>query len=82
MERQTEPPINPKAKKKEEEEKGENQKTSMACIGVEIKERIGREKKKRTSRRKRWETPLYGSPEKNHGRQSVWNEWREIFSER
>ena len=54
----------------------------MACIGVEIKERIGREKKKRTSRRKRWETPLYGSPEKNHGRQSIRNEWREIFSKK
>ena len=45
MERQTEPPINPKAKKKEEEEKGENQKTTMACIGIEIKERIERGKK-------------------------------------
>ena len=43
MEGQTEPPINPKKKKKEK--RGENQNTTMACIGIEIKERIERGKK-------------------------------------
>ena len=54
----------------------------MACICIQIKERVEREKKRRTSRKKRWETPLYGSSEKSHGRQSVRNEWREIFLEK
>ena len=42
MEGQTEPLINPKKKKGE---KGENHNTTMACIGIEIKERIERGKK-------------------------------------
>ena len=56
MERQTEPLINQNTKKKKEKKKEENQKTTMAYTYIEIKERIEREKKKRTSRRKRWET--------------------------
>ena len=44
MERQTEPPINQK-KKKGRGEKGENQNTTMACIGIEIKEKREKGKK-------------------------------------
>ena len=56
MERQTEPPINPKVKKKKKkEEKRENQKTTMACICIEMKERIEREKEKAYLKEKKME---------------------------
>ena len=39
-------------------------------------------KEKHTSKRKRWETPLYGSSEKSHSQQNARNGWLEVFSEK
>ena len=71
MERQTEPPINQK-KKKGRGEKGENQNTTMACIGIEIKKK--KEKKERKTYLKEEEignAAVHSSLEKNHGQRKL-----------
>ena len=80
MERQTKPPINPKTIANEKgEKKSENY--HGLCLH-QNKRKDKKRKEKHTSKRKRWKTPLHGSPEKSYSQQSARNEWLEVFSEK
>ena len=84
MERQTEPPINPKTKTKTKTKKPKKKGKSEHYHGLYLhwnKRKSRKRKEKRTSRRKRWEMLLYDSPEKSHSQRKVWNGWRGSFSE-
>ena len=69
MERQTKPPINPKTIANEKgEKKSENY--HGLCLH-QNKRKDKKRKEKHTSKRKRWKTPLHGSPEKSYSQQSA-----------